>query len=181
MRLDAFLMFEGGGPEGESTDALHEKEIEILHFEQTAERLRKKTVGDSAGQRLYDLSVVTVLKPLDKSSPRLLEAVTSQKLFKKAKISACRWIGLSKDVADKWKKIDYFLIELTDVYVSRVQLLGDARVRSIGGDGVHRYYPDDLAAIGPLEQIDLNYQSLKWTYRGPDGTKGVVSIPIKKN
>jgi type VI secretion system Hcp family effector len=178
MRLDAFLKFEKG-PEGESTDALHQNEIEILTFEQSAEMLRQKE-GESLRTRMFELSVMTILKPLDKTSPKLLEAVAARTQFPKAKICACRWIGSSKDTPDSWKKIDYFTIELTDVYVARIQLLGDARVQTIGGDRIHRFYPDDLTSIGPLEQVDLNYKTVKWSYKGMDGKKGVISIPITK-
>jgi len=177
MRLDAFLKLETQNLDGESTDTLHEKEIEILSFEQTTDRFLDTK---DKSNWLYDLSVVTILKPLDATSPKLFDAVTVGKRYKKATISACRASGTSKDDEKNWKKIDFFLIELTDVYISRVQLLGDARVRSIGGDRVHRYYPEDLTAVGPVEEVELNFRTITWTYKGEDGKQNITSSTVTK-
>lgn len=178
MRLDAFLKLET--QTGESTDTLHDKEIEILSFEQTTSRYRKDS--NDTGTWAFNLSVVTIIKPLDASSPRLMEAVTqSAKTFSKATISVCRMKGDSTQSPDKWKKIDYFTIVLTDVYITRIQLIGDARIRSFGGDEIHRFYPEDLSAIGPLEQVDLNYKKMTWTYiGGEDQTTKILSVPVER-
>lgn len=175
MLLDAFLKLVG--QDGESTDSLHGKEIEIFSFEQTVTRTRK-TASGTGDKSVWstELSVVTVLKPVDSASPKLVAGAcaTRPTMYPEATISVCHSGGKSTETSDKWKKICYYEMVLKDVYVARVHMVGDPRVHLLGKAHAYPVIPGDLALVGPLEEIDLAYREVDWKYKGNDGTKNIT-------
>jgi type VI secretion system secreted protein Hcp len=158
MPLDAFMKLEEPKLDGESADDGHPKEIEILSFEQTILRTRGGAPGSpDAKKATSQHSAMTVIKPLDKSSPKLYQAASAGTLFKKVTIAVCQPGGTTKTDKSGWKKIVYLEIILEGVHISRVRLVGDPRLHYFAASGL---------GMGPLEEVDLSYNKIQWMYKG---------------
>lgn len=193
MRLDAFLKLTTTGTTlepGETTDGLFstasEKPIEILWFEQIATRGRYENRGlgmmhANQGAHGKQLSWISVIKPLDQSSPLLFKALCSPSdddiVYEEGAIEAYFNKGNSADNPTDWTREPYFAIHMTKVRIMRIQLTADPRVMSMGGGVSEVYYqlPEDLAAMGPLEIIDLGFETVAWSYLGERNTAGTFT------
>jgi len=146
MPFDSFLKIDG--VDGESTDAKHKGEIEILSFSWGVAQAITGTVsstGTFSGQRA-DLVALTVVKQLDKSSPKLAQACAAGDHFKGAVLTLCRAGG---------DKQPYMKYKLSDVLLEAVRTGG----ASHGEGGV------------PTEEVSLRYAKieLEYTVVGTDG------------
>jgi type VI secretion system secreted protein Hcp len=150
MAFDCFLKIDG--VPGESTDAKHADWIELLSFShgmsQTASSVVSSAGGATGGRvNMQDFSVV---KHLDKASPKLAELCCTGKHIPTIKIELCRAGG------DKLKYMEY---KLTNSIVSSVRPGGASQ----GGDEV------------PLEEVNFNFGKIEWTYikqKRADGAGG---------
>lgn len=154
MAFDAFLKVDG--VDGESTDDKHKSWIEILSFSagatQPASATRSSSGGASAER--VDLHDFSIVKALDKASPKLFEACCTGKHFKEIKIELCRAGG------DKVKYMEYKLEE--------------AIVHSIRPGG-----SSHGAETLPLEEVSFDYGKIQMTYtqqKRADGSGG-GSVP----
>ena len=184
MRLDAFLTLNSTdlATSGETTDALFAqadpKPIEILWFSQIVTRGRYEDRGIGRNQqsnsaRQPQISFMSIIKPLDETSPLLLKAIgqagdDNGYVYQTGKIETYFYRGNSTENHDAWTRVPYFEIAMTNLNVMRVQLVSDPRVTSIASGDAEVYYqlPDDLAGMGPMEIIDLSFQTATWTYKG---------------
>ena len=146
MPFDTFLKIEG--VDGESTDAKHKGEIEILSFSWGVSQAITGTVSSSgtfSGQRC-DMTAVTIVKQLDKSSPKLAQACAAGEHFKGATLTLCRAAG---------DKQPYMKYKLSDVLLESVRTGGSTQ----GEGGV------------PTEEVGLRYAKieLEYTVVGTDG------------
>ena len=175
MLLDAFLKFETPAIAGESTDSKNVAQIEILSFEQTVARAQNSTgvVADASPKGRAQHSALTVIKPLDKSSPKLFEAACKGTLYGKVTLSVCQPLGKVKDATSTWKKQVYFEITLEQVHVSRVHLVGEPKLHAMGLALPFGMVAGSAYDVGPVEEIDLTYQKIKWDYKGGTGTANV--------
>ncbi len=126
------------GVDGESPDKAHKGWSDILSFSQAHE------AGESgAGSALRLATCVfedlVVVKEIDKSSPKLAEAVCKGKVFPKVEIHAARPAGGVDQV--------YLRYELTNVRISRYHLSGSS-----------------LSDALPTEEISLSFEEIKMTY-----------------
>lgn len=177
MPLDAFLKLEEPALKGESTDDLHADEIEILSFEQTVKRPRSATDGGTGETRkgTTECSAITILKPLDGATPKLMESACSGTIYKKATITLCQPSAKSDGKRTAWKRITYFEISLQNVQISRVRLVGDPTIHlpvvqaPLLNSGL-------VAAMGPVEEVDLSFQKIKWMYKGSTGTANLSGM-----
>jgi len=115
MQLDAFLKIETPNTDGESTDKLHLNEIEIVSFEQTITRSSGGNLDSSAEKAHSKHRGITIIKPLDSTSPKLLQAACQGTVFGKISLFLCQSSGTSKTTSDRWKKIVYFEIVMEKV------------------------------------------------------------------
>lgn len=175
MLLDAFMTFEEPTLDGESTDATFPKAIEILSFEQTVIRSRpvSAVAKSDSGQGKSEHSAITLIKPLDKSSPKLLQAACAGTLYKKVVISLCQPSGTTKTSSDKWKKIAYLTVTLTQAHISRVHLVADPALHKFGRLGDFPLVAGNVMEMGPLEEVDITYQQIEWMYKGGTGTLNI--------
>jgi len=105
---DIFLNLDG--IKGESVDARHKDQINILSYTQSF----KNTVSTGgAGAGNVTCGDITVLKNIDKSSPALIQAVTSGQHIKQAVISF-RSINNAKSNAD------YYVVTLEDILITSI-------------------------------------------------------------
>jgi type VI secretion system secreted protein Hcp len=146
MPFDAFLKIDG--VDGETTDAKHKGEIEILSYHWGVSQAISGTVSSSgtfSGQRC-DMTAVAIVKSLDKASPKLAQACASGEHFKSATIT------LSRAGGDKQPYMKY---KLSDVLIENVSVGGASQ----GEGGV------------PSEEVGLRYGKieLEYTVVGTDG------------
>lgn len=145
--FDAFMKIDG--IDGESTDDRHYNWVEVLHVsggERNGASGSASTAGGATANR-PEFSDFTIVKALDKSSPKLNQACANGTHIKEVIIELCRAGG------DKVKYMEYKLGNCT---VSSVKVEG-----SSGG-----------AETLPLETVTFNYGSIQWTYTQPKRSDG---------
>jgi type VI secretion system secreted protein Hcp len=149
MAFDTFVKIDG--VPGESTDDKHKDWIEVLSFSHGVSQPVSATASSAGGATAercehQDFSIV---KYMDKSSPKLYELCSSGKHIKEITIEMCRAGG------DKQK---YMEVKLEQCIISHVAPSGSSK-----GDGF------------PTESVSFNYGTVKWTYtqqKRADGTGG---------
>jgi len=142
--VDYFLKLEG--VPGESTDAAHKGEIDLLSFSWGETQTAARTAGAGAGKvQAQDFSFV---KKTDKSSPVLFIGCATGAHYKTAIVTARKAGG---------KQVDYLVFKMNDVLISSYQTGG-----SSGSDVV------------PTEQFSFNFAKLEMVYKEqkPDGSLG---------
>lgn len=156
MAFDSFLKI--STIPGESTDDKHKDWIEILSFSWGVSQPSSgaaSTGGARSAERCnhQDLSLVKVL---DKASPKLFLACCKGEHIPEIKLELCRAAG------DKTKYMEY---KLTDVIVSSVRPGGSAH----GGESL------------PLEEVSFNYGKIELTYTATDHKTGKPAGDVKAN
>jgi type VI secretion system secreted protein Hcp len=147
MAFDSFLKIDG--IPGESQDSKHKDWIEILSFSHGVSQASTGTrsgVGAATGQRT-DHSDFSIVKQLDKTSPKLALFCCNGKHIKEVKLELCRATG------EKQKYMEY---KMEDVIISSVRPGG----QGAGNDPV------------PLEEVSFNYGKITWTYTATDHKTG---------
>jgi len=154
MAFDAFLKVET--IPGESTDEKHKGWIEILSFamgvSQTSAGSRSR--GGAAAPERCNHQDFSVVKTLDKGSPKLFFACCKGEHIKSVKIELCRATG------DKQR---YMLYDMADVIISSVRPGGSAQ----GGESL------------PLEEVSFNYGKIELTYTETDHQTGKAKGDVK--
>jgi len=157
--FDSFLQIED--VKGESLDDKHKDWIEVLSFGhemmQPVSSTRSSAGGAATGRAQHGDFAIT--KFIDKASPKLYEAVSNGKHFKKAKIEVCRAGG---------SQVKFMEINLEQVMISKVHLNS---ISPIVPNGQERK-PEDVL---PTETVHMNYGKIEWTYtqqKRDDGSGG---------
>lgn len=133
--VDMFLKL--SGVEGESPDPKHRNEIQIDGFQLNAVSPRDAFTNQAAGA--VRMSHLTIRAKVDKSTPKLFQKVAKNEKIPTATLT-CRKAGK--------EQFEYFIIELTDVLVVKVNAGG---LDSGKGD------------IVPQCEFDLAYAKLEMT------------------
>jgi len=123
-----------GDIKGEATDAAHKDWIIIESFDQGILLERDAASGLPTGKRQH--KPLTVTKAIDKSSPKLMEAIATGRVIPMVRL----------EFVTPGTRTLYYQIVLKDVIVSSYQTGG-----SSGG------------AV-PMDSISLDYEEIKWTY-----------------
>jgi type VI secretion system secreted protein Hcp len=145
--FDTYMQIDG--VEGEALDDKHKNWIELLSYSHNIVQPVSSSRGSAGGAATgrSDHGDFTVSMFLDKSYPKLAEAASSGKPFKKIKIESCRAGGT---------QLKFFEITLEEVLISSLSI-GSGR--------------DDLAVV----TVALNYSKIEWTYtqqKRADGSGG---------
>jgi type VI secretion system secreted protein Hcp len=106
---DVFLKL--GDIEGESTDAKHKGEIDILSYSQSFKNAVSDATGGGGGAGKVTCGDITVLKNIDKSSPKLIQQVVTGKHIDKA-VLTFRSVGRAA--------LEYYVVTLEDVLVTSI-------------------------------------------------------------
>ena len=150
MAFDAFLKIDG--IPGESSDDKHKDWIEILSYSMGITQPTSgsaSTAGGATSERAHfqDFSIV---KALDKASPKIALACASGAHLKEVTVELCRAGG------DKVKYMEY---KMSNCIISSFRPGGSAH----GGETL------------PLEEVGFNYGKIEWTYtqqKRADGAGG---------
>lgn len=150
MAFDAFLKIDG--IPGESTDDKHKDWIEIVSYSWGVSQPKSAAPSSSGGATAEraDFQQFSVVKSLDKSSPKLALACADGTHVKEVKLELCRAGG------DKLKYMEY---KMSNCIITSVHRSGAAQ----GGESL------------PLEQISLDYGKIEWIYtqqKRADGSGG---------
>ncbi len=150
MAFDAFLKIEN--IPGESSDDKHKDWIEILSYSTGVSQTASGSAssGGGASSERADFQDFSIVKSLDKASPKLALACADGTHIPSVTIELCRAGG------DKVKYMEY---KLSNCIISSSRPGGSAQ----GGESL------------PLEEISFNFGKIEWTYtqqKRADGSGG---------
>ena len=139
MAFDCFLKIEE--VPGESTDANHEKWIEVLSFSHGVSQPSSGAVssGGSLSAERCDHQDFSIVKTLDKASPKLNLFCCNGKEVDEVKVEICRSGG---------EKQTYMEYIMTKAIITVVRPGGSAQ----GGESL------------PLEEVSFKYRKIDWIY-----------------
>lgn len=154
MPFDAFLKI--STIPGESTDDKHKDWIEILSFSHGLSQLSggSHSSGGARTAQRTDHADFSIVKTLDKASPKLNLACCNGEHIPEVSVELCRANG------DKQK---YMVYKMYDVIVSSVRPGGSAK----SGDAL------------PLEEVSFNYGKIEWVYTTTDHKSGKAAGDVK--
>ena len=153
--MAAYIKFEG--IDGEATDKDHKGWTDLVAFSQM---ITKPGQGTGATRRRGDVVLEDLhgTKELDKSSPKIAEAVCKGKVFAKVEIH------LTASYTDSGR-VTYYAYELKNVQIVSYDISGSGQA-------------DDV----PMENFALNFEEIKVTYTENDSAgkkKGNVEYSWK--
>lgn len=134
------------GVDGESTDANHDKWIDVLSFDWGAEQPGSSSNGQSRRRGSPEIEDLVLAFEYDKASPKLLEACLKGRVFAKLEVE------LTTNTAGA--RSTYLRYELKNVLVTSYQ------VSAVGDD-------DDSP---PVVVVGNNFEEIKVTYTEFDGS-----------
>ena len=148
MAVDMFLAFEGDEVEGESMDAEHEGEIDILAWSWGMNQSGTMHIAKGGGAGKVNVQDISFTKWIDKATPNLMQSCTLGSQFDKATLT-CR-----KASGEDEEQVDYLMITMENVIISSI---------STGGSGGEDRFTENLV---------LNFGKFTVTYtpQENDGT-----------
>jgi len=143
MAVDYFLKIDG--IPGESTDAKHKNEIDLIAWSWGEANSGKNDSGGGGGAGKVQMQDFNFTMRINKASPKLFLACASGQHIKEALLT-CRKAGKDQQ--------EYLKIKFSDLLISNFQTGGSA------GQEV------------PVDQISFNFSKIEKTYAAqkPDGT-----------
>lgn len=153
MAVDMFLKLDG--IKGESLDAKHKDEIDVLSWSWSASQSGTHQMGGGGGSGKVSFQDLHITKYVDSSSHSLLKHVATGKHIKEALLTI-------RKAGDK--PLEYIKLKMTDCLVSSVQS---------GGSG-----SEDRV----MESLSLNFEEFEYIYtpQKADGSGG-SALPFKFN
>lgn len=140
--MAAYIKFDG--VQGECKDKDHKGWSDLASFGQMLHQPGRSATG--ATRRRGDVVVedLTCSKELDKSSPKIAEAVCNGKVYPKVEIH------MTASYTDAGR-VTYYAYELTNVLVTSYNISGAGQSESV-----------------PMEDFSLNFEEIKVTYTETD-------------
>ena len=120
--------------QGDVTAEGYVGQIELMSFSHSLSH-PQSTTADDTGK--LSVAEITVTKPTDRASVRLIEAAVMGKAFAKVQITFAS--------TDEARLVAYLVVDLTNARVSSVAI-------SSGGDR-------------PMEQLSLGCEQIRWTFK----------------
>lgn len=136
--MAAYIKFEG--IDGECKDKEHQKWSDLVSFNQGIHKPGGGATGATRRRGDVVLEDIVTVKEVDKSTPKLAEAICKGKVFPKVEID------LTASYTDAGR-VTYYRYELKNVQVVNYQ---------VGGSG----QSEDV----PIEELSLNFEEIKVTY-----------------
>jgi type VI secretion system secreted protein Hcp len=156
MAFDCFLKIQT--IPGECTDDKHAQWIEVLSFSHGVSQTSSGSSSSGGGRSAErcDHQDFSVVKTLDKCSPKLALSCCDGTHIDMVKVELCRATG------DKQKYMEFLM---NDVIVASVRPGGSAQ----GGEAL------------PLEEVSFNYGKIEWIYTETDHKTGKPKGDVKAN
>ena len=173
--FDAFLKLDG--IKGESADARHKGEIDVMSFSWGLSQTGVSATGGGGGAGKVHVHDFTIVKRSDAASPLLMLNCASGAHIKEATFTVRKAGG---------EQLEYLKIKLSDVLVSSHKSNGAVKsflsfrfntvfTTKIGWETGDDGPTEDLARNSgeeiPLEQITLNFAKIEFSYQ-PQGADG---------
>jgi type VI secretion system secreted protein Hcp len=154
MAFDTFLKI--STIPGESTDDKHKDWIEILSFSTGLNQSATGSTSSGGGRAAerVDHQDFSLVKTLDKASPKLALACCNGEHIPEVTVELCRATG---------DKAVYMKYKMADVLVSSVSDGGSAQ----GGEAL------------PLEEVSFNYAKINWIYTETDHKTGAAKGDVE--
>lgn len=148
------------GVPGEATDALHEGWIEVLRYDL---RIGGPVAPYAIGNEGPAFSKFTIVKVMDKASPKLALYVCEGTRIPEVLIELCRGDDESKEPYMRYRLTDVVLTRMTDR--ASPQLMGGNTLPmediSLLGEALPM---EEVSAPLPMEEVSLVYRTIEWTY-----------------
>ena len=154
--MAAYIKFDG--VDGEALDKDHKSWSDLLTFGQGLHQPGGSATGATRRRGDVILEDITCTKELDKSSPKIAEAVCKGKVFPKVEID------ITASYTDAGR-VTYYRYELTNVMVTSYNISGSGQAEDV-----------------PAEDFSLNFEEIKVTYTENDSAgkkKGNVEYSWK--
>jgi type VI secretion system secreted protein Hcp len=158
--FDIFLKLDG--IDGESTTKGHEKEIEVVSYDQSIDSTVPAGGGGGAGKATF--SGVRIRKLLDTASIPIALACASGLHIQSARFSFRR----------PSPPLDFYVVTLEDVVVTHA---GQCATTGIQSPLAFETLAKSPAGAALLEEVTLHFGKIRWEYR-PQGPKGQALPPI---
>lgn len=155
MAVDMFLKIDG--VTGESADAKHKGEIEILSFSWGATQQGAQNFGGGLSSGKIDIHDLSFMHKIDKASPQLLYHACTGTHIKEAILS----VRSSSENAAGGE--DYLTIKLSDLLVSSFQAGANGQAGEI-----------------PMEQVSMNFSKIEMEYK-PQDAAGRLGPPVSSS
>ncbi|MDB6037382.1 MAG: hcp1 [Verrucomicrobiales bacterium] len=156
MAVDMFLKIEG--IDGDATDKLHEKWINLLSFSWGLSQDRGKESGGGSASGKVAIQDFSFVKNVDKASPQLMQAGCEGQHYPSASLAVRSSLrGDNSSLAANavaGAPGDFLTLKLTDILVSSIRPGGNSNT-------------DDQ----PMESVSLNFHKIEFLYTAPDGTQ----------
>jgi type VI secretion system secreted protein Hcp len=167
---DIYLKFEGANElQGDSTDTKHANEIEISSFSHTLSQPKSSSASSAGGHTAErtEHGEITMLKDIDKATPKLNRASSAGTVYPKVTITFYRAYGGSNSTSTSQTRVDYYKIVLEDVVISSSSV---------------------VVAQGelPTQTFGLKYGKITWEYKhhkmdGSSTSTGIAGWDLRKN
>lgn len=161
--FDIFLKLDG--IDGESTTKGHDKEIEVLSYDQSIDSSAPGAGGSGGGAGKSTFSGVRIRKSLDTASIPLSLACASGRHIQSARLS----FRLASNTP-----LDFYVVTLEDVVIAHVGQCASTDVQAPLAFETLAKSPSGAAL---LEEVTLHFAKTRWEYRRI-GPKGQVLAPI---
>ncbi len=153
------MFFKIDGIDGESKDATHADEIDVLAWSWGMSQAASTHIGGGGGAGKANVQDISFTKYVDKSSPELMKACLTGRHITEATL-------VVRKAGDK--PLEYMTIKISDIIVSSV---------STGGSGGE----DRLTENVTLNFSQVDYKYIEQTDTGAEGAKPDVKWDIAKN
>ena len=140
--MAAYIKFDG--VDGEAQDKDHNAWSDILSFSQGISQPGGAATGATRRRGDAVMDDITVVKELDKASPKIAESVCKGKVFPKIEIH------LTASYTDAGR-VTYYAYELKNALVTAYSISGSGQSEDV-----------------PTEQVSLNFEEIKVTYTEAD-------------
>jgi type VI secretion system secreted protein Hcp len=164
MAYDAFLKLDG--IKGESMDAKHKGEIDIMSFSWGLTQTGTHGVGGGGGAGKVNVQDISITKKVDSASPLLFLNCASGTHIKEGTLVVRKAGGT---------QLEYLKIKLTDVLVSSYEPYGETGATGAAPAGSAANLRKDKWHVAadeiPLEEVSLNFGKVEYSYQ-PQGADG---------
>jgi len=155
MAVDSYLKIDG--IDGEATDSDHKNEIQILSYSWGGNQQTTVAGTGGSGAGKVDLSHLSIVKYLDKASPKLFKALCAGTHIANATLTA------TKAGSDKKP---FLKITLGELFVTSLQMSASSEI--------------------PTESVSFSYNTIKHEYSTQDDkgvvtTTGAITYNLKEN